>query len=151
MPTADGRVLPGGTAYITDVGMTGARGGVIGVKKEQSIAVMRTQMPMRYETSDVDPWLMEFVIWLVPLWTVAWWRGQRAAAALCVGATVLTLIEFPRHYFDLVFEDGTVIALVAARNALLVSALAVLLTRLAAPARSPRPAAGGPRSAPARP
>src|SRR3954464_9953222 len=39
IPTADARVLPGGTAYITDVGMTGARGGVIGMKKEQSIAV----------------------------------------------------------------------------------------------------------------
>ena len=37
VPTADGRVLPGGTAYITDVGMTGPRGGVIGVRKEQSI------------------------------------------------------------------------------------------------------------------
>ena len=49
VPTADARVLPGGTAYITDVGMTGARGGVIGMKKEQSIAVMRTHMPMRYE------------------------------------------------------------------------------------------------------
>jgi calcineurin-like phosphoesterase len=51
-------VLPGGTAYITDVGMTGARGGVIGMKKEQSIAVMRTHMPMRYEPSEEDPWLM---------------------------------------------------------------------------------------------
>ncbi len=57
VPTADARVLPGGTAYITDVGMTGARGGVIGMKKEQSIAVMRTHMPMRYEPSDEDPWL----------------------------------------------------------------------------------------------
>ena len=38
VPTADARVLPGGTAYITDVGMTGARGGVIGVRREQSIA-----------------------------------------------------------------------------------------------------------------
>src|SRR3954471_20629605 len=52
VPTADARVLPGGTAYITDVGMTGARGGVIGMKREQSIAVMRTHMPMRYEPSD---------------------------------------------------------------------------------------------------
>lgn len=58
VPTADARVLPGGTAYITDVGMTGARGGVIGMKKEQSIAVMRTHMPMRYEPSEVDPWVM---------------------------------------------------------------------------------------------
>src|SRR6202012_2706529 len=57
VPTADARVLPGGTAYVTDVGMTGARGGVIGVRKEQSIAVMRTHMPMRYDSSDEDPWL----------------------------------------------------------------------------------------------
>ena len=62
VPTADARVLPGGTAYITDVGMTGARGGVIGMKKEQSIAVMRTHMPMRYEPSEVDPWLMGVLV-----------------------------------------------------------------------------------------
>jgi calcineurin-like phosphoesterase len=62
VPTADARVLPGGTAYITDVGMTGARGGVIGVKREQSIAVFRTHMPMRYDAADEDPWLMAVVI-----------------------------------------------------------------------------------------
>jgi 2',3'-cyclic-nucleotide 2'-phosphodiesterase len=62
VPTADFRVLPGGTAYITDVGMTGARGGVIGVKKEQSIAVMRTHMPVRYDAAEDDPWLMGVVI-----------------------------------------------------------------------------------------
>ena len=62
VPTADARVLPGGTAYVTDVGMTGARGGVIGVRREQSIAVMRTHMPMRYDASDEDPWLMAVVI-----------------------------------------------------------------------------------------
>jgi metallophosphoesterase (TIGR00282 family) len=57
VPTADARVLPGGTAYITDVGMTGARGGVIGMRREQSIAVMRTHMPMRYDSADEDPWI----------------------------------------------------------------------------------------------
>jgi metallophosphoesterase (TIGR00282 family) len=62
VPTADARVLPGGTAYITDVGMTGARGGVIGVRREQSIAVMRTHMPMRYDSSDVDPWINAVLI-----------------------------------------------------------------------------------------
>jgi 2',3'-cyclic-nucleotide 2'-phosphodiesterase len=55
--TADGRVLPGGTAYITDVGMTGARGGVIGVKREQALESLVTRMPVRFETSDEDPWL----------------------------------------------------------------------------------------------
>lgn len=62
VPTADARVLPGGTAYVTDVGMTGARGGVIGVKREQSIAVMRTHMPMRYDPSEDDPWLNAVLI-----------------------------------------------------------------------------------------
>jgi calcineurin-like phosphoesterase len=62
VPTADARVLPKGTAYITDVGMTGARGGVIGVRREQSIATMRTHMPIRYDVSDEDPWLNAVVI-----------------------------------------------------------------------------------------
>jgi 2',3'-cyclic-nucleotide 2'-phosphodiesterase len=62
VPTNDARVLPGGTAYITDVGMTGARGGVIGIKKESSIAGLRTQMPMRYDAAEDDPWLNAVLI-----------------------------------------------------------------------------------------
>ena len=62
VPTADARVLPAGTAYITDVGMTGPRGGVIGVKREQAIESLRTQMPVRFETSEEDPWLMGVLI-----------------------------------------------------------------------------------------
>ncbi|HVR05149.1 MAG TPA: TIGR00282 family metallophosphoesterase [Solirubrobacteraceae bacterium] len=57
IPTADARVLPGGTAYITDVGMTGPRGGVIGVKRELALEALITQMPVRFQTSEVDPWL----------------------------------------------------------------------------------------------
>jgi 2',3'-cyclic-nucleotide 2'-phosphodiesterase len=62
VPTADARILPGGTAYITDVGMTGARGGVIGVKRGQAIEALLTQMPIRFETSEEDPWLMGALI-----------------------------------------------------------------------------------------
>jgi metallophosphoesterase (TIGR00282 family) len=62
VPTADARVLPGGTAYITDVGMTGPRGGVIGVKREQAVQAMLTKMPVRFETSTEDPWLNGVVI-----------------------------------------------------------------------------------------
>jgi metallophosphoesterase (TIGR00282 family) len=62
VPTADARVLPGGTAYITDVGMTGPRGGVIGVRKEQSIRSFVTHMNERYETSEDDPWLMGVLV-----------------------------------------------------------------------------------------
>jgi metallophosphoesterase (TIGR00282 family) len=62
VPTADARVLPRGTAYISDVGMTGPRGGVIGVKKEQAIESMMTQLPVRFETSEDDPWLMGVLV-----------------------------------------------------------------------------------------
>jgi 2',3'-cyclic-nucleotide 2'-phosphodiesterase len=57
VPTADARVLPGGTAYVTDVGMTGPRGGVIGVKREQALERFLTLTQVRFETSTDDPWL----------------------------------------------------------------------------------------------
>ena len=62
VPTADGRVLPQGTAFVSDVGMTGARGGVIGVKREQIIERFLTQLPVKFETAEEDPWLMGCVI-----------------------------------------------------------------------------------------
>jgi metallophosphoesterase (TIGR00282 family) len=49
--TADERILPGGTAYITDVGLTGPTDGVIGVDREQIIQRFLTQMPIRFETA----------------------------------------------------------------------------------------------------
>jgi metallophosphoesterase (TIGR00282 family) len=62
VPTADARVLPGGTAYISDVGMTGARGGVIGVKREQAVQSLLTRMPTKFESSEDDPWLQGVLI-----------------------------------------------------------------------------------------
>ena len=62
VPTADARVLPGGTAYITDVGMTGPRGGVLGVDRDLAIEALATQMPVRFEASKEDPWLMAVLI-----------------------------------------------------------------------------------------
>jgi metallophosphoesterase (TIGR00282 family) len=49
--TADERVLPKGTAYITDLGLTGPTDGVIGVDREQIIQRFLTQMPIRFETA----------------------------------------------------------------------------------------------------
>lgn len=49
--TADERILPGGTAYITDVGMTGPRDSVIGVKKEIVIEKYISQLPRRFEVA----------------------------------------------------------------------------------------------------
>ncbi len=49
--TSDGRVLSGGTAAITDVGMTGPHDSVLGVQTELAIRRMRTGMPVRFETA----------------------------------------------------------------------------------------------------
>ncbi len=49
--TADERILGGGTAFITDAGMTGPTDSVIGVKKERAIARFLTSMPQRFETA----------------------------------------------------------------------------------------------------
>ncbi len=49
--TADEKILPGGTAYITDVGMTGPNNSVIGIDKEQIIQRFLTNIPVRFETA----------------------------------------------------------------------------------------------------
>jgi hypothetical protein len=50
--TADERILPRGTAYITDIGMTGPQDSVIGMKKETAIARSLTQMPLKMEVQN---------------------------------------------------------------------------------------------------
>jgi len=62
VPTADERVLPGGTAYITDVGMTGPYDGVIGVNKEQIITRFLNNMPTRFEPATGDARLCAVVV-----------------------------------------------------------------------------------------
>ena len=62
VPTADARVLPGGTAYISDVGMTGPRESVIGVEREQAIRRFLTHTPVKFETATGDPWLNAVLI-----------------------------------------------------------------------------------------
>jgi len=54
VPTADDRVLPGGTAFQTDVGMTGPYDSVIGVQKELIIQRFLTNLPMRFEPATGD-------------------------------------------------------------------------------------------------
>ena len=55
VPTADTRVLPSGTAYQTDVGMTGPYDSVIGVQKEQVLQRFLTGLPGRFEAAKGDP------------------------------------------------------------------------------------------------
>ncbi len=50
--TNDARVLPGGTAAITDAGMTGPHDSVIGVRAELAIRRMRTRLPVRFEPAE---------------------------------------------------------------------------------------------------
>jgi metallophosphoesterase (TIGR00282 family) len=58
VPTADARVLPQGTAFISDVGMTGSRTSVLGVKPELILESLITQMPVKFETAEEDVWVM---------------------------------------------------------------------------------------------
>ncbi|PLX81092.1 MAG: TIGR00282 family metallophosphoesterase [Desulfuromonas sp.] len=60
--TADERILPGGTAFISDVGMTGSRDGVIGMRREPIIEKFLTQRPIRFEVAKKEPVLCAVVI-----------------------------------------------------------------------------------------
>ena len=62
IPTADECVLPGGTAYITDVGMTGPYDSVIGVDKTAVLERFRTQRPVRFSPAEGDVRLCAVVI-----------------------------------------------------------------------------------------
>jgi len=62
IPTADARILPGGTAYITDVGMTGPYDSVIGVKKELVIGRFLDNMPIRFEPATGDVRLCAVIV-----------------------------------------------------------------------------------------
>jgi hypothetical protein len=60
--TADEQVLPGGTAYITDVGMTGPHDGIIGVEREAALSRFLTGMPARFDAATGNPRLHAVVI-----------------------------------------------------------------------------------------
>jgi len=60
--TADERVLPGGTAYLTDAGMTGPHDSIIGMEKEPSLARFLNAMPSRFEPATGNPRLNGAVI-----------------------------------------------------------------------------------------
>ncbi len=62
VPTRDERLLPGGTAYITDVGMSGYRDGVIGVDKEAIVKNFMTQLPVRHEIPDTGDAIVNAII-----------------------------------------------------------------------------------------
>jgi len=53
--SADERILPNGTAYLTDAGMTGPHDGIIGMEREPSLARFLTGMPSRFEPASANP------------------------------------------------------------------------------------------------
>ncbi len=54
VPTKDARILPGGTAYVTDVGMTGSYDSILGVRKEDVIERFLSMRPARFEVAKLD-------------------------------------------------------------------------------------------------
>ena len=60
--TADERILPAGTGFITDAGMTGSIDGVIGIKKELAIQRFLTQTPNRFQPADSNLWMMGVLV-----------------------------------------------------------------------------------------
>lgn len=59
--TADNRILPEGTAYITDLGMGGSLNSMIGIKKENLYDAFLLQMPVRHEVDDKPPYILSGV------------------------------------------------------------------------------------------
>ena len=64
VPTADARILPKGTGYVTDLGMTGPINSVLGVRPDQSIANFRGDLTSRYQTAD-GPTKIEAVLFTI--------------------------------------------------------------------------------------
>jgi len=60
--TADEKILPGGTAYITDIGMTGPMNGVIGMKRDISIRRSLMQIPYKMEVEDTAAVVMGVLV-----------------------------------------------------------------------------------------
>ena len=64
VPTADTQVLPKGTGYVSDLGMTGPKHSVLGIRPDLSIAKFRGDLPERYRWAD-GPTKMEAVLFTI--------------------------------------------------------------------------------------
>ena len=76
VPTADVRVLPGGTGYVTDLGMTGPRESVLGIRPDLSIAKFRGDLTERYRWAE-GPTKMEAVLFTLDADTGKCLRAER--------------------------------------------------------------------------
>ena len=64
VPTADAQVLPKGTGYVTDLGMTGPKNSILGVRPQQSIQKFRGDLTSRYQWAD-GPTKLEAVLFTI--------------------------------------------------------------------------------------
>ena len=76
VPTADARVLPKGTGYCTDLGMTGPQESVLGIRPDLSIAKFRGDLPERYRWAD-GPTKIEAVLFTIDSATGKCLRAER--------------------------------------------------------------------------
>ena len=76
VPTADARVLPNGTGYVTDLGMTGPRDSVLGIRPDLSIAKFRGDLPERYRWAE-GPTKLEGVLFTIDAATGKCLRAER--------------------------------------------------------------------------
>jgi 2',3'-cyclic-nucleotide 2'-phosphodiesterase len=67
VPTADERILHQGTAFLTDVGMTGPYDGIIGVEKEHALSRFLTSMPSRFEPAKNEPRFCSVIVECDPM------------------------------------------------------------------------------------
>ena len=77
VPTADAQVLPGGTGYVTDLGMTGPRHSVLGIRPELSIAKFRGDLTERYRWAE-GPTKLEAVLFTIDSATGKCIKAERA-------------------------------------------------------------------------
>ena len=76
VPTADTQVLPKGTGYVTDLGMTGPKHSVLGIRPDLSIAKFRGDLTSRYQWAD-GPTKLEAVLFTIDTLTGKCKRAER--------------------------------------------------------------------------
>ena len=76
VPTADAQVLPKGTGYVTDLGMTGPQNSVLGIRPDLSIAKFRGDLPERYRWAD-GPTKLEAVLFTIDTATGKCLKAER--------------------------------------------------------------------------
>ena len=76
VPTADAQILPRGTGYVTDLGMTGPKNSVLGIRPELSIAKFRGDLPNRYQWAE-GPTKLEAVLFTIDTATGLCCKAER--------------------------------------------------------------------------